>query len=193
MQADRFDQLTKTLGTGSSRRALLRGLGSGLAGALLAPFVSRRVGATQLGDCAAFCLQLPAGQARGQCISDAARGRGLCYQCGPAATTPFLSFCQSTGTCVSNFCNVRKVFDPGTCGCVCAPEFVPLPGGFCAISCTTSSSTCACVTTTEGQRVCADGYLVVCTICAASMDCVQGCSASNAICSSSEGVCRVVI
>ena len=38
------------------------------------------------GDCTRFCQSVfPPGPALGLCISEAARGNGLCYQCGPAA------------------------------------------------------------------------------------------------------------
>ena len=52
--------------------------------------------------CAQFCQGLLSSAARGQCVSDAAHGTGLCFQCGPAGTNQGLCgqvCCSSGQTC----------------------------------------------------------------------------------------------
>jgi hypothetical protein len=103
-----FDVLAKTiaLAEGMPRREAVRRVGGALAAVALSslgvgcagggggrssslsplpPAGTSSTGRTPLGggnsDCAHFCQQLPPGPQRGQCVSDAAQGTGLCYQC----------------------------------------------------------------------------------------------------------------
>ena len=120
MDAHRFDALTRALATGASRRAVLRRLGADLAGLGLAALGRGAVRADSLmATCAEFCLQVPAGPARGACLSEAARGAGPCYQCGPAATSSLFAFCPVTGRCTSTSCSFPRVYNPATCSCEC--------------------------------------------------------------------------
>src|SRR6478609_9204965 len=90
MDGMRFDELAKRLATGSiTRRGLLRGLGSSVAGAGMAAITSGAARAARGGNsaCAHFCAQVFGADTpeAGACTSQAAHGTGLCYQCGPAA------------------------------------------------------------------------------------------------------------
>jgi hypothetical protein len=52
--------------------------------------------------CAHFCQGLLSSAARGKCVSDAAHGKGLCFQCGPKGTNQGLCgqvCCSSGQTC----------------------------------------------------------------------------------------------
>src|SRR4051812_134223 len=88
MKTFSFDQFTRDVAVGLSRREALRRLGGGLAGTLLSFLGLGKAwgdGNPSRGndDCAHFCQQLPPGPLRGKCVSDAVEGTGLCYECGP--------------------------------------------------------------------------------------------------------------
>lgn len=120
MDGHKFDEMTRALANGTSRRAVLRRLGAGLAGLGLAALGRGAVRADSLmATCAEFCLQVPAGPARGACFSEAAQGTGPCYQCGPAATSSLFAFCPVTGACTSTSCPWPEVYNPATCACEC--------------------------------------------------------------------------
>jgi hypothetical protein len=197
MDGRQFDSIAKALGAGSSRRRVLVGLLGGVLAGRFARDGAQAQDGLQ-GACAEFCRQLE-GKARGECIAAAAKGAGLCYQCGPAApANASQALCARTGQCVSTFCNVRRVFNPGTCACECdATQYVALPGGGCGIPCD-DDTPCNCDTTTEGQRVCNCGYsaFVGCTSqsCDETRDCNVCASAINVYCTVKNdfGVCGVV-
>ena len=84
MDDKHFDNLTRSLAGGSSRRRVL-GL---LAGAVAAALGGRSADAQGNSACAQLCKQLhPPGKARGECISQGARGRGPCAGAGTTTTT----------------------------------------------------------------------------------------------------------
>ncbi len=87
MDSTRFEELTKTLATSSSRRQALRRIGGTLTGTALASLLPGRVLAAGGGNsaCAHFCNALFGADTPGadQCISDAAHHTGICYTCGP--------------------------------------------------------------------------------------------------------------
>jgi hypothetical protein len=110
---DRFDDLTRKLASGMSRRQALKLLGGGLLGALVPGSALAKGGNSA---CAKFCTSaFPPGPDRGKCISDAAKGKGRCYQCGPKSdgskrlcgTTCFGPTEPCNGTCPtgSELCN----------------------------------------------------------------------------------------
>src|SRR5215469_12021358 len=84
MEPSRFDELTKALATATSRRQALRRIGGILGGTALAGLFPGLAFASN-SACAKFCASVfGAGtKAAGQCTSDGAHGRGLCYTCGP--------------------------------------------------------------------------------------------------------------
>ena len=112
MDGNRFDSLTRALGSGRSRRGMLKGLGAAALGAV---GLSRIGAAGAAGggnsDCAHFCAAaFPPGAARGQCVSDAAHGTGACAQCGGDINR----FCD--GACVDLASNPANC---GECGKTC--------------------------------------------------------------------------
>jgi hypothetical protein len=116
MDSNRFDELTRSIAQGTSRRHALKVI----AGSLLAAFVPHSALAKGgNSDCAHFCNSaFPPGPQRGKCTSDAAKGKGVCYECGPKSngtkhlcgTTCIGSTEPCNGTCPggSKLCN-------GTC------------------------------------------------------------------------------
>ena len=65
MDGQRFDNLTKALASGASRRRVLKGLVGGIAGGLAAAFGRHRVGAQTCGDIDDACFS------DGDCCRDA--------------------------------------------------------------------------------------------------------------------------
>jgi hypothetical protein len=131
-----FDALAKDLARGLSRREALRRVGEGLFGALLASLGLGRAVAQGNSDCAHFCTSIfPPGRQRGDCISAAAHGTGLCYGCGPAAPASHADVCGNfggprfccsadtpnccNGTCVNTQTDVNNC---GVCGKTCASD-----------------------------------------------------------------------
>ncbi len=116
MDGTRFDDLTKTLANETSRRRFFKILGGGLAGGALAVagVRSARVAAEGNSACVAVCeAMFPPGDARGECVSQGARGEGPC-------AVP--QICQ--GTCVPPDPNDPEAVDPCSTidtGCTCYP------------------------------------------------------------------------
>jgi len=118
-----FDALSKGLATGQSRRQTLRWLGSGAAGAGLSALVPGHAWAQGNSDCAHFCNSVFSGAAAGQCISDGAQHKGLCYSaCGPAGSGGTLcgnrSSYASTVCCATSQCQTCNAYS-GTCATPC--------------------------------------------------------------------------
>jgi len=168
----RFDELAKLLAGGLTRRGALRQIGGSLSGALLAALgVGKARGDNPHGndDCAHFCTSVfPPGPARGKCISDAAHGTGLCYQCGPAAPPGHGPLC---GTIC---CRADQVCTNGVCACPAGTEEC---GGACIVLCpagtTRDPDTCNCVATCHeaGDK------------CGRDSDCCAGLVCLNGFCS----------
>jgi hypothetical protein len=107
---EHFDELAKALATGRSRRQALRTFAVGVAGAALASLVPGRAAdatTTNAGAaCAKFCNTAFAAfpGAAVECITDAVKGKGRCFECGPKASnknkTPCGGVCCPNGACV---------------------------------------------------------------------------------------------
>ena len=146
-----FDDVARGVAGGVSRRQALRRVGLGFAGLLMASLAPSQALAAKGGKgnkggnsaCAHFCKGLPPGQ-RGKCVSAAAHGRGVCYDCGPKG--------DNTGLCGSVCCGVNETCSNGVCACStgftdCSGTCVNLTNdsnncGTCGIACT-SGETCA--------------------------------------------------
>ena len=113
MDSTRFDDLTKTMANSTSRRRFFWLLGGGLAGGALAA-AGLRASRAANSACVAVCKEMfPPGKARGQCISQGARGEGPCVAPAP-------QICQ--GTCVPPDPDDPDAVDPCSAletGCVC--------------------------------------------------------------------------
>ena len=169
-----FDRLARTFSQSASRRRALAGLVGGalaaVAGVGEAKHRHHRRGRATSGKppsnpggpggasaCAQLCAALFApGPDRGQCISDAAHGTGLCATCGP---DPRAVCCAKTnGFCVS-------YATAGCCGGGCTPDCTNKACGAsdgCGGTCTTcpSGQVCrsgACLATCPGATSCLIG------------------------------------
>ena len=152
---NRFDDLTKTLAGGASRRSALKALAGGAAGAL-AGLIGRPAAAAP-----------PAGKGPNKsdcCPPEAPRlcGGLTCSACCADADCGAGSFC-SNGTCVSGACPT-----PTTCT------------NSSTISYCDEAQTCVCVQTTEGSTACINPAGITCSepggapVCTSSADCGPG-------------------
>jgi hypothetical protein len=127
----RFDELTRALGTGTSRRAALAGIAAGGLASL----------ARATGALAFRCRGL--GQ---RCRSDAdccpRDNHLLCLKGRCAPCVDGTTFCPGSGQCVASCVGGRQL-DPTSCLCACPPETVVCAGACCA-------GRCEDVTTPEG-------------------------------------------
>ena len=152
-----FDDLTKTLASGVSRRTALRQLGAGLAAAVLAG-IGVRPAAAAPNECAVYCSRVePAGPSRAAC-------KQACHKCEG---------------------DVRRLCSSPTGWTCCAPGTACRPDGTCATapascegvgcgsSCDNGNPTCACVSTTEDTIACVQKG---CTFvsCTSSAECNPG-------------------
>jgi hypothetical protein len=192
MESSRFDEFTKALATPTSRRQALRRIGGILGGTTLAGLFPRLASADN-SACAHFCASVFGANttAAGQCTSDAAHGRGLCYTCGPAShggTQPMCcpkdangfcssyttaTCCGSSATCLHDACCPNSL----VCGTTCLAA--ACDGSKC-LACNAASGTCqsSCSTT----QTCLKG-----TCCDNALVCGSTCCGSNQVCSN--GLC----
>jgi hypothetical protein len=199
MDGHRFDDLTRALARGTSRRAILKALGLAVAGGVVPALGPKLAWAQGNRACAQFCAQVFGADtpAAGQCTSEAAQGRGLCYTCGPASaggTKPICCPQNSSGQCTS-YSTATCCTTPaaptcvnGQCGCGTGPAC--LAGQVCA------HGACARVCTHDadcGGCTCARGVCVQCSppgqscnpfapICPTGMRCVSSCVGSGYVC-----------
>ncbi len=153
MDGQRFDQVTKALAAGTSRRAVLRAALGGMSVGLLGLAGLAEAGAAGKRSCVEGCKkQFGSGRKRGQCISSCAKAKG-------GDTPPAPEFCGGFGNlpCPEGFVcvdNPRDDCDPAaggadcggicvpggvTCGETTCPEGVPCCNpscGICGESCT---------------------------------------------------------
>src|SRR5687768_4623190 len=139
---------------GRSRRAALRQLSTGLlglAGALLPGGLVRAEGGGN-SVCADWCNAVFSGPARGVCKSEAAHGRGPCYDCGPGAPAGS-DRVLSDGHCVRT-CRAGEVLDATTRTCGCPSGQKP-----CGSGCIPNAHCCTAAEC-SGGRVCQEGACV---------------------------------
>ena len=166
----RFDDLARSLAQGRTRKSVLKA-GVGAIGMAVAAALPGRARADQPqgnDDCAHFCTSVfPPGPARGDCISAAAHGEGICFECGPAAIQPpvrvlCVDLCCAVGEICCNdhcvnpatACTGGHVFNVATCSCVC-PTGTTECAGICV---NTQTDTHNCGTC---GHACVDGQLCV--------------------------------
>lgn len=174
MEPHFFDDLSKVLAEGLTRRGALQRIGGTLAGGLLAAVgLGKAWAAPPPTNCAGFCRSLGftpgGGNAYGQCVSN-------CANCKDAGGTPCGAddCCLGDevccgGACIS--CPAGTELDPNTCECV--P--VSTCSGACLEACGTSGE-CFCTTSIEGIPSCGSNFFCGTTpSCTSSAECiVQG-------------------
>lgn len=107
MDHNRFDDLTRTLATSTSRRQALKLLGGGLLAALVPGSSLAKGGGNS--DCAHFCTSVyPPGRERAKCIRDAAKGE-CCIKPDPQSSylltcSNFELTCKTGQTTLSAVC-----------------------------------------------------------------------------------------
>ncbi len=205
MDGSRFDDLTKVLAAGTSRRRMLNGLLGGAAAGALSLVGLRRAGASHGRPAGATCIR------NEQCAS------GICDpQTRRCACTPTIS-CPAGQTCGTAEDGCGGTLECGTCTgtgercvsgqCVCTPDNAAACTGLeCGIAtnncdqtvscgtCTVAGESCVngqCVCTATGQPPCGTGAAAVC--CAEGEACVAGaCQASAAgTCTEGTNYCYV--
>jgi hypothetical protein len=175
MNQERFDDVAKGLASGTvSRGQALRWMGGALVGAALAS-VPRVAWAANGGNsaCAHFCTQtFPPGPQRAECISAAARGEGLCFECGPKATDTTRVLCGQVCCVSGETCSANGQCVPSN---ICT-EANSSPGG--GMQCGTSPSgtseagqRCFCRPLVEGGGACTTNALSFCKACNSNADC----------------------
>ncbi len=112
MDGQRFDEVTKALATGTSRRAVLRTALGGMGAGLLALVGVAEAGAAGKRSCVEGCKkQFGPGRKRGQCISTCAKAKGG----GTGGVTCGQTTCPEGVPCCNPSC--------GICGEICTQEF----------------------------------------------------------------------
>ena len=127
MESTRFDQLTKTLASSTTRRQALKAVAVAAVGGIVGVRSAGTAYAAGKSACANWCAAVFGNDttATGRCTSDAAHGKGLCYACGPASPgggVPPSAVCcarTSSGYCASytgaSCCTSGQVCQNGTC------------------------------------------------------------------------------
>ena len=174
-----FDELTKALATAPSRRHALRVIVTASVGGLLGlTSIGTAFGRARLNKpapprgnsgCVDWCAQVfgPNTSAAGQCASQAARGSGLCAQCG-SSTLP------------QNICCVRntKGYCSGSAPASCACDLAHCCNGGCHPCC--NSNQCTNGNTCGANHTCVCGSGAACT---GSNTCINGsCCPNNKVC-----------
>jgi hypothetical protein len=125
MDGQRFDEVTKVLATGTSRRTVLRTVLGGMSAGLLALAGVTETDAAGKRSCVEGCKkQFGPGRKRGQCISACAKGKGappVPDFCGGIGNLP----CPEGFTCVddpNDDCDPDRGAD---CGGICVPSEGP--------------------------------------------------------------------
>ena len=155
MDGQRFDEVTRALATGTSRRAVLRTALGGMGAGLLALVGVTEAGAASKRSCVESCKkQFGPGRARGQCISTCAKGGG---------TPPVPEFCGGIGNlpCPEGFTCVddpRDDCDPERggrdCGGICRPTCGTTVCGSDEFCCNPSCGICAPIGGSCTQEFC---------------------------------------
>jgi hypothetical protein len=174
MNQERFDDLAKGLASGTvSRGQALRWMGGALVGAALAS-VPGVAWAAPGGNsaCVQFCKEVFPGPGRDECIGAAARGEGLCFECGPKATDPTRVLCGQVCCASGESCSANEqcvlpipFCDPAsTEPCGTSPSGTPAAG-----------TNCFCRPLVEGGGFCATAQINFCSRgCNTNDDCPRG-------------------
>ncbi len=194
MQPTRFDELTKTLASATSRRQVLKTIATASIGSLVGLAGIRSLFGAASGsnkDCAKWCAQVfgPNTSAAGKCTSDAAKGRGVCITCGNVAPSSICCARNNSGYCngsvvVGCSCNTSQCqtcnTTNGTCGgcpagqiCLndqCAPCITA--GNICNTNTNCCSNLCCPDQNGQNGICCASGQ-----VCLSNGTCASNCDA----------------
>lgn len=156
MDGTRFDELTRALGSGRSRRALLKTLGASVLGAAGLGRLGSAAAKGSNRACAIFCADVyGAGTyAAFQCTNDAARRQGPCAACGADPSRFCNGACCPVGaTCADGLCQCSTDYTlcEGIGGSNCCPS-----QGVC-----NGDGSCACLPT----RTSCSAYFGTCGYC----------------------------
>jgi hypothetical protein len=112
MNADRFDELTRALATGASRRAILKGMAAAVAGGALAGLLPGQVRAQTSDACRESCL-----------------GAGGAPTLMGEALSACLRLCQTCGREGSHLCPTGAMGGPACCAAnqTCGPSGLCVP------------------------------------------------------------------
>ena len=214
-----LDNVARTLASGASRRDILKQLGRGVAGVAVLSALPGTAEATEKDKrgnkaCVEFCKQLPKRE-RGECVSQAAHGKGPCYECGPKAPHGTERELCNGKCCPTNFecrgntsehpnpCVCRAGFDISPEVCICPENHVACrganqteccpPGWFCkaaqeAACCPKREQVCG----TRGSAFCCADGEYCCngnSCCPVGATCCSGPSAGDSWCCPSGQVC----
>jgi hypothetical protein len=178
MDGQRFDEVTKALAAGTSRRTVLRTALGGMGAGLLALVGIRNASATDTLSCIDECNQLEPGLARAQCIQSCATDTLSCLDDCQERFEPGLARAQCVCACTTGgdtVCEGNFVVDEETCECVCPADRIDcLPGQ------TLNLETCECEGGNGGGTPCGP------TTCPEGQVC---CNESCGICTEPEGSC----
>jgi len=184
---NRFDEMAKAMASSVSRREALRRVAGGFAGAALASLGLSRGRAWGDGNpnkgndaCAHWChdVAFPGpGPDAGKCTSAAAKGKGPCYECGPAAVGPHGPICAGVCCGANQSCVNGACVSNGSCVCVAGGACVGgIPVGFSTCG-SGAPGSCNCGATIEGNAACFNNAAGCGQECTASTDC-----AANEVC-----------
>ena len=177
MNDERFDDLTKLLATGPSRRGMLKALGA-MAAAGFVSLVGRRHVAT---------AQAPPCQRFGEiCRVNVHCCTGTCTDFRCACPPGLPNLCPATQQCLAA-CPEGRVFNAASCQCECAPDTRQCPGGQC---CPTAAQCCGSGCCPEGT-VCSKGECIPCPQggLAPGARCTSGEQCCSGVCSAFTGTC----
>ena len=146
MNHNRFDDLTRALAGSTSRRQALKLLGGGLLAALVPGAALAKGGGNSA--CTNFCAQVFGANKReaGKCTSEAAKGKGLCYTCGPKSDGT-QRLCGTTCISSTEPCNGICPGGSKLCNGTCIPDdqcctITPNPLSNYELTCYNSKLTC---------------------------------------------------
>jgi|SRR5215211_1454405 len=179
-----LDDVARGLASGAiSRGKALRWMGGALVGAAVASIPGVAWAAPgENSACAHFCRDtFPPGPERAECISAAAQGQGLCFECGPKATDTTRVLCGQVCCASGETCSAT-----GQCSAPISACSEPVPSQPSEICGRSPSGTpeegrdCVCRALAEGGGFCGTGAGSECSS--------KGCN-SNAECPAGT-VCR---
>ncbi len=177
MESSTFDELTRVLASSTSRRQVLKTITAATLGGMLG-LGGISVALANNSACAHFCASVFGADtpAAGQCTSDAAHHKGLCYSCGPASPAGTQTICcseNSSGQCTS--------YSSATC---CSGVQTCQNGGCCTPDGANSGQTNACTQNSD----CCSGFCNSAGFCGCIPFLGEGCNSSSDCCGGIECV-----